>query len=34
MKIHKKINGTEQSSETESHIYGQLMFNKGAKAIQ
>ena len=29
-----KINRTEQSSETDQHFCGQLMFNKGAKVTQ
>lgn len=29
-----QINETENSSETDPHIYGQLIFYKGAKGIQ
>jgi len=33
-KIGKWINGTENSPEIDSHTHGQLIFDKGAQAIQ
>lgn len=34
MKKDTQINGTEKSTETNSHIYGQLLYGKQAKNIQ
>lgn len=34
VKMDKQMSSTEQSSEIDLHIYGQLIFNNGTKAIQ